>query len=163
MVVRGLPQSAHDLAVYLEVPNFPELVSRFLYERQHPDLDIDLDEVPLEDLPEPIGKIRVFPSAVAIYYAPSDRSGNRGMFRERIRAVKSWRRGPARNNCVFVSQNPTLPGFQGFFVARVCAFLSIRLQKVTYPCALVSWFSTVGADPCPETGMWMIEPDFDAM
>ena len=43
--------------------------------------------------------------------------------------------------------------------------MSVVHNKVTYPCALVSWFSTVGDLPCPEspdTGMWKVEPDFDA-
>lgn len=31
---------------------------------------------------------------------------------------------------------------------------------ITYPCALVHWFSTVGDSPDDETGMWMVEPDF---
>ncbi|KIM36915.1 hypothetical protein M413DRAFT_77676 [Hebeloma cylindrosporum] len=84
------------------------------------------------------------------------------MFRERIRAVSSWRRGPPRYDCVFVERDPDQPGFQGLFVARVRSFFSItHSNKVKYPCALVSWFSTIGDSPCQETGMWMVEPDFD--
>lgn len=86
------------------------------------------------------------------------------MFRERIRAVGSWRKGPARHDCVFVERDPDLPGFRGLYVARVRAFLSITHNKVKYPCAVVSWFSTVevgDSSPCPDTGMWMVEPDFD--
>ncbi|KAF8135913.1 hypothetical protein K438DRAFT_1433878, partial [Mycena galopus ATCC 62051] len=52
-------------------------------------------------------------SAVAKFYAPSDHSGLHGMLHERIRAVRSWRGGPARHDCVFVEGNPDLPGFRG--------------------------------------------------
>ena len=38
---------------------------------------------------------------------------------------------------------------------------SVVHNKVTYPCALVSWFSTVGDLPCPDTGMWKVVPDFN--
>ena len=86
------------------------------------------------------------------------------MFRERIRAVPSWRKGPARYDTVFLSGDPDsiLEGFRGLLVARVRLFLSVVHQKVIYPCALVAWYSTVGDDVCPNTGMWMVEPDYDA-
>jgi len=117
--------------------------------------------VPLAACPQFEGNIRVFPSAISIYYAPSDKSGIRGMFRERIRAVQSWRKGPARYDCVFVERDPDLRGFRGSYVARVRAFLSITHNRLKYPCALISWFSTIGDSPYPDTGMWMVEPDFD--
>ena len=30
---------------------------------------------------------------------------------------------------------------------------------VEYPCALVAWYSVVGDAPCPDTGLWIVEPD----
>ena len=95
------------------------------------------------------------------YYAPSDKSGLRGMFQERIHAVSSWRRGLARYDCVFVERDPDLPGFRGLYVAHVHSFFSITHNRVKYPCALVSWFSTIGESPCLNTGMWMVKPEFD--
>ena len=85
------------------------------------------------------------------------------MFRERIRAVDSWRRGPPRHDCVFVQHDPNEPGFRGLYVARVRHFFSIRHNKTHFPCALVSWYSTIGTTPCAETGMWKVEPDYDNM
>ena len=85
------------------------------------------------------------------------------MFRERIRAVDSWRRGPARHDCVFVQHDPNKPGFRGLYVARLRHYFSIRHNKTRFPCALVSWYSTIGNTPCPDTGMWRIKPDFDNM
>jgi hypothetical protein len=162
--VRNLPLTVEGLSVHLNIPNLPNLVRRFLHEQLvQVDPDIELDDVPLSDCPALTNttKIRVFPSAVAIYYAPSDLSGTRGMFRERIRAVDSWRRGPARHDCVFVQHDPDKPGFRGLYVARVRHFFSSRHNKTHFPCALVSWYSTIGTTPCAETGMWKVEPDFD--
>jgi hypothetical protein len=83
------------------------------------------------------------------------------MHREQIRAVDSWWRGPPRQDCVFVEHDPNLPGFSGLSIARVRMFFSLKYEDDVLPCALVSWFSTVGDAPCPDTGMWMVEPDFD--
>ncbi|KIJ12088.1 hypothetical protein PAXINDRAFT_83473 [Paxillus involutus ATCC 200175] len=35
------------------------------------------------------------------------------------------------------------------------------MPDITYPCALVHLFSSIGNDPCPNIGMWMVEPDFE--
>jgi hypothetical protein len=59
------------------------------------------------------------------------------MFRERIRAVQSWRKGPGWYDCVFIERDPNLLGFQGLYVARVRAFLSITHKKVKYPIHIV--------------------------
>jgi hypothetical protein len=162
LTVPGLPHDALDLGLHLGIPNLHDLISRFLYERENPESNIPLDDIPLDQCPAVTGKVRVFPSAISIYYAPSDKSGVQGMYRERIRAVDSWRKGPERHDTVFISGNPDLDGFQGLLVGRVRLFLSIIHNKATYPCALVSWFSTVGDCPCPDTRMWMVEPDFDS-
>ncbi|KAF8347311.1 hypothetical protein F5887DRAFT_1060897 [Amanita rubescens] len=85
-----------------------------------------------------------------------DLSGVHGMHRERIRSTESWSKGPERRDCVFVVHSDDLPGLRGMDVAQVKL-----LHIVYYPCALVSWFSVVGDEPCPDTGMWRVEPDFD--
>lgn len=120
------------------------------------------DDVDIEACPPAPDHIKVFPSAVATFFAPSDHSGMKGMKRERIRSVSSWRGGPPRRDCVFVSGDEELAGFRGLHAARVLLFFSIKLNRfLTLPCALVSWFSPVGDEPCPETGMWIVEPDLD--
>jgi hypothetical protein len=155
----NIPWNADALAVHLNIRQLSSLILRFLYEQENP----DLDSVSLEDCPWFRGTVRVYSSACTIYYAPSDKSGTRSMFRERIRAVDSWHGGSACRDCVFVNHSPDLEGFLGLLVARVHSFLSISHDKIKYPCALVSWFSTVGSSPCPNTGMWIVEPDFDNM
>ncbi|KAG6862601.1 hypothetical protein C0991_011293, partial [Blastosporella zonata] len=139
----------------------PSLISRYLYQHEHPDFDGILDNVPIQDCPAPAGKIRIYPSAVATFFAPSDKSGVHGMFRERIRAVSSWRGGSERRDCVFITHDETLPGFRGLHVARVCLFFALTQANTTHRCALVTWFSAVGDEPDEETGMWVVEPDLD--
>jgi hypothetical protein len=119
-------------------------------------------DVPVADLPWFHGKIRVHNSAVATFYAPSDISGIGGMRRERIRAVTSWRKGSARHDCAFVETDPALRGMHGLDITRIQLFFSFVHNDITYPCALVHWYSRVGDEPHEDTGMWVVEPDWCA-
>ncbi|KAJ6631376.1 hypothetical protein B0H10DRAFT_2159741 [Mycena sp. CBHHK59/15] len=161
--VRNYPRNPIALAQRLRLPQLLPLIRRFLYAQDNPDrdLDIPLTHIPLDDCPDTLRSIKVFPSAIAKFYAPSDQSGIGGMLRERIRAVCSWCGGAPRHDCVFVEGDPDLPGFRGLLTARVLLFMSFKHRGVTYPCALVTWFSTIGEEPCPDVGMWMVEPDID--
>ena len=78
-----------------------------------------------------------------------------------ISACSSWRNGPPCYDCVFAEKDSSLAGFCGLFVAQVILFFSFSYQNTSYPCALVQWFSVIGEEPCPHTGMWMVEPEFD--
>ncbi|KAJ7698292.1 hypothetical protein B0H17DRAFT_1158368 [Mycena rosella] len=138
------------------VPGLPDMIRRFLYSQENPDSDIPLNEVLIRECPSYSGKVKVFPSAVATFFAPSDQSGIGGMHRERIRAVRSWRGGAPRYDCVFVEHDTEQAGFP-----RVLAFMSLEKNGVKYPCALATWFSAIGDEPCPDVGMWMVEPDLD--
>lgn len=83
------------------------------------------------------------------------------MHRERIRSTESWSKGPERRDCVFVVHSD-LPGMRGMDIAQVKLLFTVQpRRRVVYPCALVSWFSVIGDEPCPDTGMWRVEPDFD--
>lgn len=106
-------------------------------------------------------RVRVFRSAVATYYAPSDLSGVGGMHREHIRATPTWRRGPPRYDCVYISKDPSQDGFRGLFVGRVRLFFSFRLNNREVECALIEEFSEVSDEPDEETGMWIVAPDLD--
>jgi hypothetical protein len=76
---------------------------------------------------------------------------------ERIRAVKSWRKGPGRYDTVFVNTNSSAAGMRGLDVARVRLFFSFTHEGVKYPCALVHWFARVGDSPNDNTGMWVVD------
>ncbi|KAK6988395.1 hypothetical protein R3P38DRAFT_3332062 [Favolaschia claudopus] len=159
--VRCYPRNRVALSQYLNLPQLIPLIQRFLYGQDNPDHDPDipLASISLDDCPEPPTSIKVFPSAVAKFFAPSDQSGIGGMLRERIRAVRSWRGGPPRYDCVFVEGNADLPGFRGLLAARVLLFLSFKYRGCIYPCALVTWFSSIGDKPCPDRIMDIIHVD----
>ena len=44
-------------------------------------------------------------------------------------------------------------------VVQVLLFLSFTSRRITYPSALVQWFTVVGDAPCGETGMWIVKPE----
>ena len=145
-----------DISTEIQQPNLSNLIQQFIYNQQHPDSHSDTS---VSSLPTFYGKITIYPSAVAIFHAPSDISGIGGMRRERIRAVKSWRKGPGRYDTIFVNIDPSMEGMRGLEIARVRLFFLFSHDGVEYPCALVHWFSCVGDSPDDDTGMWVVKPD----
>ena len=150
-----------DIAVEIEQPDLSNLIQQFIYKEQHSDHVSDSDDSSVSALPTFYGKITasVYPSAVATFHAPSDISGIGGMRRERIRAVKSWRKGPGRYDTIFVNTNPSIEGMQGLEIACVRLFFSFSHDGVEYPCALIHRFPRVGDLPDDNTGMWVVEPE----
>ncbi|KAG6838700.1 hypothetical protein C0991_009409, partial [Blastosporella zonata] len=55
--ITSIPFEAHGLATHFNLPQFPDLISRFLYQQHHPAFNDDLDKVPIADCPRPTGKI----------------------------------------------------------------------------------------------------------
>ncbi|KAG1726712.1 uncharacterized protein EDB91DRAFT_1239616 [Suillus paluster] len=96
------------------------------------------------------GKLYIFNSAAATFYAPSDPSG--------IRVCPLWRNVYARNDCVFINTNPGAEGMQGLEVARIKSFFSFKHDWELYPCTLVHWFDKVGDCTDEDTGMWIVCP-----
>lgn len=139
----------------------PLLTRIYLYEILYPSEDTSL--VVEEDLPLITEKLDVLHSAVAYFYSPSDSAaGLYGLKKERIRSSnRSWRGGMCRRDCVLVESDPEKPGFRGLFVARVHCFFKIKYHGISYPSALVYWFTAVGEEPDPLTGMWIVEPEMD--
>ncbi|KAE9385392.1 hypothetical protein BT96DRAFT_960753 [Gymnopus androsaceus JB14] len=154
-----------NLAEYTEQPTLSILICQFLFNQNNPDAPVGMRgcDVPLESCPElpETQHIYLHHSAHATFFAPSDLSGLGGMHHECIRSVKSWRGGPARYNCVFMEGDSNEEGFSGLLVGRVFMFFHFAHQSQTYECALIHWYSTVGDTPCEETGLWMVDPDFD--
>jgi len=138
-------------------PELPDLVATFLFQQRNPGVDIP----DISKCPKVVDPGYCFSSAIATFYAPSDLSGVNGMHRQCIHATSSWRNGSPCYDCVFVEKDPTLPGFQGLFVAQILLFFSFHYRNVHYPCALVQWFTLIGNEPCPNTGMWMVEHEYD--
>ena len=78
-----------------------------------------------------------------------------------MRATPLWRREAQRYDCVFVNSDNKLNGIHGLEVARTICFFSFIYLGVSYPCALVQWFSRISEGIDETTGMWMVAPDFD--
>lgn len=136
------------------------LIRQFLFEQLYPDMSTSSD-LPLPELPAFHEPVTIHPSVLATFYAPSDICGTGGMRRERIRAISSWRKGPARFDTIFVCTDPAAEGMRGLDVARVRLFFSFQISKTVYPCALIHWFSRVGDSADEDTGMWVVKPDLD--
>lgn len=149
---------ASELARTINEPNFVYLIRRFLQGQLSPTYNsfTDAQLLPFFNCP-----ISVYPSAIATFYAPSDPCGTRGMRRECIQAIPSWRWGPGCYDCVLVETNPNAPGMLGLNVARMQLFFSFSYRGTFYPCALVHWFSWVGNGPDENTRMWIVEPDLN--
>lgn len=160
--VRKLPRDIYALAIKIGQPNLPVLTRQFLYSHLHPQSAIPVSHVPEDQLPPISSKVYVHTSIRAVFYAPSDLSGLGGLRHERIRSTQSWYGGAPRRDCIFIgnADNPNSPGMRGLLVARALLFFSFVHDDNKYPCALVHWFSLVEDEPCNETTMWIVEPDY---
>jgi hypothetical protein len=159
MVCTDRRWTLNNAAEKLQQPTFPTLVKRFLYRQLYPNSEISFADALKKSYLEIDDKIHLRNSAVATFRAPSDICGVYGMRREHIRAISSWRGGPARYDCVLVNSDPDLEGTRGFEVARVFLFFSFEHQNESYPCALIQWYSYIGTHPDDDTGLWKIKPD----
>ena len=145
---------------HFDISRLSKLAAIFVYNQVNPSQPLDAHEVAPSgySIDSPVS---VLPSAVSTFYVPSDLSGIGGMHRERIRTTNSWISGPPRYDCVLVSKDSPLPGFQGLHVARVRLFLAFKFCAKQYSTALVEWYTPVGSEPDDLTGLWIIEPDFN--
>jgi hypothetical protein len=82
------------------------------------------------------------------------------MCRERIRSTPSWQGSYHQRDTVFVETDAELPGMRGMAIARVLLFFSFSLDGVYHPCALVNWLVVHSNEPDPETGLWVVKPEF---
>jgi hypothetical protein len=156
---RGYPRVLEALSIHIQQPRLPELLRRFLYDQINPNSPIWSADVALDACPQFYGRISVFHSAIARFYAPSDLCGAGGMYRERIRSTPMWRGESARRDTVFVETDKELSGMRGMTIGRVLLFFSFVFQGVHYPCALVHWYSLAGTEPDEDTGLWIVRPE----
>ncbi|KAG0701249.1 hypothetical protein DFH29DRAFT_982811 [Suillus ampliporus] len=96
-----------------------------------------------------MGRVSVFSSAAASFYAPSDLSVQPGGMRcEHIRSNNLMVRGMNNEvNC----------GLDGLAIARVLHFLSFKYRKYLQ-CAVVHWFAYITDSRDPDTGMYLVAP-----
>ncbi|KAI6164204.1 hypothetical protein EDD17DRAFT_1775610 [Pisolithus thermaeus] len=141
------PSSLDALACHVQHPNLPLLTCHFLHSQLHNDTSQSAVNVVLPDLSD--SPVSVFCSTILTFYTPSDLSGLGGMHLECI-----W---------IFLEQDPDIPGMGGLHIGRVFLFFSFTYDDIKYnPCALIQWFSNVSDGPDKDTGMWVVQPDYDA-
>ena len=147
------------LARYIKQPQFPFAFQKFLYSHCHSNSQIT--PMSLEEHVWFDGKIHVFHSVIAQFYAPSDLCGAGGMHHECICANQLWYGEAAHNDTVFVSLDESQPGMYGMLVACVLLFFSFYdpYLKENIACALVNWFVPVEDEPDDVIGMWVVHPE----
>ncbi|KAJ7629896.1 hypothetical protein B0H17DRAFT_1164262 [Mycena rosella] len=160
MELARTPRKYHISAVPYPAATIPELVRRFLYDQLNPDSDIPSTQIPLDSCPQFNGRVSVFLSAVARFYAPSNLCGAGGMYRERIRANLDWRGQYPRYDTVFVVY-AAVAGMPGMAIGRTLLFFSFTYGDFHYPCALIHWHRRLGHAPDDATGMWVVVPEFE--
>ncbi|EPS96469.1 hypothetical protein FOMPIDRAFT_1130371 [Fomitopsis schrenkii] len=155
----GYPRTLAALGAHLHRPELTGEVARFLATQYG--LDPSDPATDLAQFTKPFMRVRVHHSAVVTYHAPGDPSGVGGMRREHIRATPSWRLGAARYDCAFVNKDPAQAGFRGLHAARIRLFLSFKFESKPYESALIEWFVPVGDEPDEDTGMWVVQPEYN--
>ncbi|KAF8231251.1 hypothetical protein L208DRAFT_1037891, partial [Tricholoma matsutake] len=109
-----------ELVAYVSQPKFPLAFHQFLSVLDH------LDQPPpsaIDGCPQFEGDIKMYHSAVATFYAPSDLCGAGGMHRERIRSTPAFHGHPHRDT-IFVVLDDTKPGMEGMEIGQVLLFFS---------------------------------------
>ncbi|KAJ3792476.1 hypothetical protein GGU11DRAFT_819026 [Lentinula aff. detonsa] len=109
----GYPRYAAGLGEHIKQPQLHNAIRRYLWGVQHGDNEQPTNVQACPPLASPIS---VFHSAIARFYAPSDR----------IRSHPFWREEHARHDTVFVVT-----------VARILLFFSFKFHDVMHECALV--------------------------
>lgn len=150
--------SIQKAAMSIKQHRLHSLISDFLHEQLGRN---DTDRMPMHGLGYHVLSLKLFRSAKAEFYAPSDLSGIHGRRVEHIRATPTWNSGSSRYDTVFVNADSNLPGMAGLLIARVFSFLSFKYGGTEYPCALIQWYSCVSDEADEATGMWVVEPDFN--
>lgn len=151
------PRDLTSLASYINQPQLPIALQQFLYTYQHPELEVPST---INDYPPFDGEIRVYHSATATFYAPSDLCGAGGMRREQIRSTPCFH-GHPRRDTVFVVLDDSQPGMKGMEIARVLLFFSFHYRRKSFSCALINWF-VHSDEPDADTGMWTVELECEA-
>ncbi len=151
------PHSLNHLARFINQPFFSFALRRFLFHHNHP----DSEQAPanIKDLPLFEGEIKVYHSAVATYYAPSDLCGAGGLHREFIQSTPSFHGHECRDT-VFVVLDESKKGMEGMEIGRVLLFFSFQYRRQNFSCALSNWF-VHDDEPDRDTGMWTVQIEHD--
>lgn len=96
------PKLVSKIAIHINQPQLPTLIRQFLFDQLNTNNDIDHMAVPLGDCPRFNGRMFIYHSTVARFYAPSNLCGSGGMYHKTIRSNPAWQGEYPRYNTVFV-------------------------------------------------------------
>ena len=82
------------------------------------------------------GRVFIYHSVIARFYAPSDLCRAGGMYHRYIRSTPLWQNEYPRRDTIFVTTNSEHDGFMGMCIGRVYLFFH------------------------DETGQWVVEPEY---
>ncbi|KAJ6611651.1 hypothetical protein B0H10DRAFT_2177573 [Mycena sp. CBHHK59/15] len=143
---RGYPKYLVTLADHVGHPTLPLLLRQFLYAEVH--------GPPADDAALPLlNACPIFDGPIAVHHSAIARR----MYRERIRSNPHWH-GYARRDTLLVDVGGPVMG--GIVAACALLLLSFTFREQQYECALVHWITPVGVAPDPDTGMWVVEPEY---
>jgi hypothetical protein len=114
--------------------------------------------LPVALWPHFAGWIRIYASATATFYAPSDLSGRNGMHREIVRSTDLWYGKYTRRDTILARTGQPGDIMGGLRIGRVKRFIAFDWIGNTHSAALVEWFDPVGDALDPLTGMWKVRP-----
>ncbi|KAI0004449.1 hypothetical protein BJV74DRAFT_875685 [Russula compacta] len=123
----------------------------FLYEQVNLNSATSPEDVLLNECPSFVGKISVFHSAIAHFYAPSDLCSAGGMYCEHIYSNPNWCREYAHYDTMFVETNSELDGMPGMAIGSA--------HLTSYSCVLVHWLVPYD-EPDKDTGIWVVQPEY---
>ena len=147
------------LSKELQQPKLHAMIRRFLFDQVYADEQMSSADVPINLCPIFDGRVAVYHSATATFYAPSELAGSGGMHREIIHSTPSWYHEYERRDTILIQNGLDKDVMGGMLVGWVIRFLSIVHDNLQYLFAYVEWFEPF-ADACdPLTGLWVVRPE----
>jgi len=125
-----------------------------MYNNPDQQMPAQLKALPLFDR-----ELKVYHSAVARYYAPSDTCRVGSLRRERIQLMPSFH-GHEGRDTMFVVLDESKAGMEGMEIRCVLLFFSFYYHQKHFSCALINWFLHQEEPDC-DTGMWTIQLECD--
>ena len=157
--MQGYPHLLGLLVVHINHPHIPEALQWFLYDHVNPDADVSPANINIEECPDFTGRILVYHSAIARFFAPSDLCGAGGMYCEQIHSHPDWQGKYVWYDTMFVKTGSELDPMHGMTIGCALLFFSLTFRDEYLPCALIQWLVPSNV-PNENTGMWVVQSEF---
>ena len=152
-----LSHEVTTLAGQLGTPELPDLVRCFLYQQGNPELLIPLGEVPLDICPTLFGtKVHVYASAIATFFALSDKSSTRGMFESAFKPSIHGGKGHQDMTACLLNKRVILKASAGHLLLEYALFFQSNTRRLYIPVLLYHGIQPLGTShvPTPRCGKY---------